>query len=831
MSKSRNQWRVEDGPSINAIPVFDLHLDKANHLSKTCLKYLVYLMIVFWFSPQAYGQIPAAIVEFEGQTGILIPRMTTEAREDIMNPSDGLLVYDLTLDHFFYFSDLTATWRRISVDGTTGPTGPTGGGEAPSQPSYGADWNVRGNIGADLYTSDPPLLGTADYIPIVFITDDKERLRITEDGEVKIAGDLEVGMDLTVKKNVFLNTEGGSTTINGPTTIGGADMNPATFTGPVQMDKTLNVDLATTLNNTLDVDGATTLNESLTVTGMKPTHLTGTLEVDKATTLNESLTVTGMKPTHLTGTLEVDKATTLNDSLTVTGMKPTHFTGTLEVDKASTLNESLTVTGMKPTHLTGTLEVDKALTVGGATTAMLKFDPSKNLTGEANFENYPLQITGTKQGMAIEVNAWQPDRNFIAFFSKDLSGTGPTIMRGRIEPNNSFLVNNFQMLAENLADPDMASQSPSGSVTAENDTTFNVQAGVQADSETALPTTGQTYSEINGQQLAAFIVLCVDLIGAVITLGTSFTSIFDPLDIFEAALALAISIANLAMFVGFTLASLGIVYESGSGDYAEWLQRADSTEILYSGDIVGVIGGKVSKEFVHADKFMVVSFAPAMLGNMPQKDREHLYEKIAFMGQVPVKVRGTVKIGDYILPSADGDGLAIAVHPDKMKARDFQRIIGVAWEDSKKEDSKKFFQMINTAVGINQNDLARVIDQMQTVMNQMQEAIKEINPEYQGFVFDTDSKSPSMGVDYTVSPTHQSKIEAYFEDKTYSNQEELGQLVLNALVDVAGIDMSENPLLEKMLTDPAYAKTAEEYYSGKLVEYMTWMDQLKNGQN
>ena len=64
---------------------------------------------------------------------------------------------------------------------------------------------------------------------------------------------------------------------------------------------------------------------------------------------------------------------------------------------------------------------------------------------------------------------------------------------------------------------------------------------------------------------------------------------------------------------------------------------------LYFGDVVGVIGGEVSKEFVYADKFMVVSAAPAMLGNMPQPNSEHLFEKIAFMGQVPVKLRGSCK--------------------------------------------------------------------------------------------------------------------------------------------------------------------------------------------
>ena len=159
---------------------------------------MVFIFLALGTSSTIYGQIPSAIVEFEGKTGILIPRVTSTEREAIVNPKGGQLVYDLTLDHFFYYSDITDAWRRISIDGDT-PTGSTGTGEVPHQPSFGADWNVRGNVGADIYSSDPPLLGTTDYKPIVFITDDLERLRITEDGEVRIAGDLVVGEDLTVK--------------------------------------------------------------------------------------------------------------------------------------------------------------------------------------------------------------------------------------------------------------------------------------------------------------------------------------------------------------------------------------------------------------------------------------------------------------------------------------------------------------------------------------------------------------------------------------------------------------------------------------------------------
>ena len=40
---------------------------------------------------------------------------------------------------------------------------------------------------------------------------------------------------------------------------------------------------------------------------------------------------------------------------------------------------------------------------------------------------------------------------------------------------------------------------------------------------------------------------------------------------------------------------------------------------------------------------------PLILGNMPQLGKEPKYEKVSFMGQVPVYVSKTVKKGDYIL--------------------------------------------------------------------------------------------------------------------------------------------------------------------------------------
>jgi hypothetical protein len=124
------------------------------------------------------------------------------------------------------------------------------------------------------------------------------------------------------------------------------------------------------------------------------------------------------------------------------------------------------------------------------------------------------------------------------------------------------------------------------------------------------------------------------------------------------------------------------------------------------GEVVGVIGGKISLDTKDADHLMVISKSPMVLGNSPAEEEEHLYEKVAFMGQIPVKVIGEVHIGDYILPTGNNDGFAISVHPDLMQIGDYGRIIGVAWEAS----GEAKMNYINTAVGINSNDLSQKLD-------------------------------------------------------------------------------------------------------------------------
>lgn len=71
---------------------------------------------------------PSALLEIASKNqGLLTPRLTTAQRLAIAFPADGLLVYDLTVQCFFYYSGAAAAWvSACPAAMVTGPTGPTG---------------------------------------------------------------------------------------------------------------------------------------------------------------------------------------------------------------------------------------------------------------------------------------------------------------------------------------------------------------------------------------------------------------------------------------------------------------------------------------------------------------------------------------------------------------------------------------------------------------------------------------------------------------------------------------------------------------------------------
>ncbi len=123
----------------------------------------------------------------------------------------------------------------------------------------------------------------------------------------------------------------------------------------------------------------------------------------------------------------------------------------------------------------------------------------------------------------------------------------------------------------------------------------------------------------------------------------------------------------------------GVKLESAGADYAEYLPHRNANETLNKADVVGVFGGKISRDTVGADRVMVVSTMPIVLGNWKPSDNVKA-SPVAFVGQVPVRVKGAVKTGDYVVATGLGDGMAIAKAAADMTADDIANTVGQAWE-------------------------------------------------------------------------------------------------------------------------------------------------------
>lgn len=144
----------------------------------------------------------------------------------------------------------------------------------------------------------------------------------------------------------------------------------------------------------------------------------------------------------------------------------------------------------------------------------------------------------------------------------------------------------------------------------------------------------------------------------------------------------------------------GVIYATAGCDFAEELLRRDQRETIEAGDVVGVFGGKISRITDGADWVMAVSTAPGILGKAYDEandlDLSDLSEMVAFVGQVPIKVRGPVALGDYVVASGRNDGTAIAVSPHDLSIDRHAHVVGRAWESSSDDDVK----LVNTVVGL-----------------------------------------------------------------------------------------------------------------------------------
>lgn len=526
-------------------------------------------------------------------------------------------------------------------------------------------------------------------------------------------------------------------------------------------------------SSTLDVDGATNLNSNLTVNNQSPTYLTGDLTVDGLVAFDGELEVGG--DTQLYADLTVDGITNLNENLFVNNGATTNLSGDLIVQGTSTFQDgnfqNITVaqnSDLNVLDVGGVSTLNNTLNVNATSNLNGQVTVNAALTGgDSSYNAYPLRVEGSPQGIAVRLTAGTPNNsnNFMTFFNN----VGNAV--GRIEGETAQEKRNT---AEFIFDESIFSLEEAKAIV---------------------------------NFASSFTPIAVGPCGPCIAMATA---------------DLALATANLLAFNIFAFSNLGVTYQSGSADYAEWLERLNPNENITAGDIVGVNSGKISKYTMHSQQYMVISTKPAVLGNMPMEGKEMLYEKVAFMGQIPVKVRGIVFSGDYILPSGLNDGTGIAVSPNDIKAEQYREIVGVAWSDVLIDNG---ISLINMAIGLNANDVANLAVKQEKKIKELENKYRTIEQRLlaleNGTVYNPSETIAEVSSiqNETVpekKPTRYEILEANMPSELSEEVMEEAMLYLENSFKDRGVDIANHPGLNKLFTDPVYKaeiikKTQESY--------------------
>ncbi|WP_395735625.1 hypothetical protein [Prosthecobacter sp.] len=249
--------------------------------------------------------------------------------------------------------------------------------------------------------------------------------------------------------------------------------------------------------------------------------------------------------------------------------------------------------------------------------------------------------------------------------------------------------------------------------------------------------------------------------------------------------------------------SIGVVFQSGSADYAEWLEMRNPAEDIKAAEIIGVSGGKISKDTTGAERCMIASTAPIVVGNKQPKESEPRFRKVAFIGQVPVKVRGTVKVGDYVVASGLNDGYGIGIRPERMALQDYPKIAGVAWSATTEGSGEG---LVNVAVGINTNDLTAKLIQQQKQIDGIVSYLKAKDPAFPG-IENVAANSAKPSQDTTAPAVPPRPAAAAQPDwvklkQSIKDHPELFAKMLDAAkkqLAAKGTDLSKNPRLAQAL--------------------------------
>ena len=173
----------------------------------------------------------------------------------------------------------------------------------------------------------------------------------------------------------------------------------------------------------------------------------------------------------------------------------------------------------------------------------------------------------------------------------------------------------------------------------------------------------------------------------------------------------------------------GIAYRTTGADFAECLAISGPLGTLQAGDVVGVSAGRISHLTEGAEQVLVITDSAALIGNSSGDSTETKRDPlatVAFIGQVRVKVVGSVRCGDLLVPSGREDGTAVALPAEQLQPDQLDRLIGQAWESSDQTECKRINCAISMLAGLGGTGLSRLLTQQQQRLERVEKGLADL---------------------------------------------------------------------------------------------------------
>lgn len=104
----------------------------------------------------------------------------------------------------------------------------------------------------------------------------------------------------------------------------------------------------------------------------------------------------------------------------------------------------------------------------------------------------------------------------------------------------------------------------------------------------------------------------------------------------------------------------GTTFFSKNGDFAEYHKRDPQEPAFVEGDLVGFGMHGLTRQTKGVPQLGVVTRRAIVTGTCPEPGEMDKYDTVAYIGMVPVKLRGKASTGQFVTPSGQADGTAVA---------------------------------------------------------------------------------------------------------------------------------------------------------------------------